>query len=371
MQRKTAGNTRRPKAHGNLCCHFLRGWVVRWRLADYVQAIGVLAGLTLIGVILMTHRERFLAALDRRPVPGRVPHFELNVYLTMEALGKVHPAHRIYGQWLQMSESERRLHRLDQAQIYVALAQRYDHYAIRPLPNPGDLDETRRLLETIRNLVGDRYAILLQGDATIGIPDGAGMEALALRMAEDPEAVDADAAAEVDRAIRRAEALAADRATAPDGFTLNSDYCFNSGCFLPPAWFDRFVMPHLTRLIRAYRELGFYTIKHTDGNIMPILDRLLEAGPHALHSLDPQGGVDMAEMVRRAGDRVCLIGNVNCGLLQTGTDEECVASARYALREGMKAPGYIFSTSNCIYTGMPLRRYELILDVWRREGVRG
>ena len=29
---------------------------------------------------------------------------------------------------------------------------------------------------------------------------------------------------------------------------------------------------------------------------------------------------------------------------------------------------YIFSTSNCIYTGMPLARYELMLDVWRKEG---
>ena len=34
--------------------------------------------------------------------------------------------------------------------------------------------------------------------------------------------------------------------------------------------------------------MGFYVIKHTDGNIMPILDQLVERKPHALHSLDPQ-----------------------------------------------------------------------------------
>jgi hypothetical protein len=34
---------------------------------------------------------------------------------------------------------------------------------------------------------------------------------------------------------------------------------------------------------------------------MPILNDLLDANPHALHSLDPQAGVDMAEMVRLAG----------------------------------------------------------------------
>lgn len=36
----------------------------------------------------------------------------------------------------------------------------------------------------------------------------------------------------------------------------------------------------------------------------------------------------------------------------------------------MKAPGYIFSTSNCVYTGMSIKRYELILEVWRKEGER-
>jgi len=30
--------------------------------------------------------------------------------------------------------------------------------------------------------------------------------------------------------------------------------------------------------------------------------------------------------------------------------------------------GYVFSTSNCVYTGMPLQRYELMLDIWRKEG---
>jgi uroporphyrinogen decarboxylase len=77
----------------------------------------------------------------------------------------------------------------------------------------------------------------------------------------------------------------------------------------------------------------------------------------------------MAEMKTAVGDRVCLIGNVNCGLLDSGTDEECIESARYALRHGMPGGGFIFSTSNCVYTGMRLERYELILDVMRREGV--
>jgi uroporphyrinogen decarboxylase len=78
--------------------------------------------------------------------------------------------------------------------------------------------------------------------------------------------------------------------------------------------------------------------------------------------------VDIAEVKSRYGSRVCLIGNVNCGLMDTGTDEEAMESVRYALRHGMPGGGYIFSTSNCVYTGMQLSRYEQILDIWRKEG---
>jgi uroporphyrinogen decarboxylase len=186
------------------------------------------------------------------------------------------------------------------------------------------------------------------------------------RIQDEPQKVKAEAEAMVTHAIREAEII--QKHGGLDGFALCSDYCFNTGPFLSPRMFSEYVTPYLARLTQAYREMGFYVIKHTDGNIMPILDQLVQTHPHALHSLDPQGGVDIAEVKRLVGDQVALIGNVNCSMLDTGTEEEVIASARYALQHGMPGSGYIFATSNCIYTGMRLERYELMLDVWRKEG---
>lgn len=315
----------------------------------------------------MTPRERFICALERKPLQGRVPHFELVFYLTMEAFGKVHPSHRQYGQWFQMTEKERQLHRLDMARIFLDTAERYEHSAIFLHPNPGTVEDTIRLIDLVREESGDTYFLMLHGDATYGVPSGAAMLEFVGRMADEPEKVKQDAEAMVDRALERAETLA--RHGGLDGFALCADYCFNTGPFLSPAQFSEFVTPYLARLTKEYREMGFYVIKHTDGNIMPILDQLMQTNPHALHSLDPQGGVDIAEVKRLVGHQVCLIGNVHCGFLQTGTEDEVVESVRYALRSGMPGSGYIFSTSNCIYTGLPLERYDLMLDIWRKEGV--
>jgi uroporphyrinogen decarboxylase len=315
----------------------------------------------------MTPKERFIAALERRPVPGRVPHFELVFFLTMEAFGKVHPSHRSYRQWDQMTEEERQIHREDIADIHIQTARRFDHSAIFLHPNPGSEDEAFRLIDIIRDKTGDEFFLMMHGDATYGIPSGTNMTDWVVKLVENPEEVKASAEKRVDNALKRAERFA--KHGGIDGWALCSDYCFNTGPFLRPEWFAEFVTPYLVRLCAEYRDLGHYTIKHTDGNIMPILDQLLEAKPDALHSLDPQGDVDIAEVKKIAGDKVCLIGNVNCGMLTTGTDEECIESARYALKNGMPGGGYVFSTSNCIFTGMRLSRYELILDVWRSDGI--
>jgi uroporphyrinogen decarboxylase len=245
-------------------------------------------------------------------------------------------------------------------------AERYEHDAIFIHPNPDSVEETLRLVDLIREKTGDRYFILRHGDATFSIPDGVEMFSFANRIADDRPGLKAEAAARVDQALREAEIY--QKHGGLDGFALCSDYCFNSGPFLSPRMFGEFITPYLARLTQAYREMGFYTIKHTDGNILPILDQLAQTHPHALHSLDPMAGVDIAEVKRRYGEELCLIGNVNCAKLDTGSEAEVVESARYCLRHGMPGYGYIFSTSNCIYTGMRLSRYDLMLDVWRQEG---
>jgi len=313
--------------------------------------------------VIIKPRERFITALDRKPLTGRVPHFELAFFLTMEAFGKVHPRHRAYHQWEQMSEKERTLHRRDSAGIFIRTAEEFEHSAIFLHPNPATIDEINRLINTVRDISGDKYFLMIHGDATFGIPSGEKMLDFTFRMKDEPQKLKEEAYKMVTDAFERAEQI-----KNLDGFALCADYCLNSGPFLSPSMFSEFIAPYLAKLIKGYRDMGFYTIKHTDGNIMPILDQLVQARPHAFHSLDPQAGVDIKEVKKLVGDKVCLIGNVNCGLLQTGTPEQVAESAEYALKWGMPGYGYIFSTSNCVYTGMPLERYRIMLDVWRKHG---
>ncbi len=136
--------------------------------------------------------------------------------------------------------------------------------------------------------------------------------------------------------------------------------------FFTPDLFDELIVPFLKETISTYREMGYYSIKHTDRNTLPIAKQIAACKPDAIHSLDPQGGVTIPEVRALVGDDICLIGNVNCALLQTGTGQEFPEDT---LRQGMdRGYGYIFSTSNCAYTGLPLNRYEEMLNIWRKYG---
>ncbi|NOY75988.1 MAG: hypothetical protein GXP32_09410 [Kiritimatiellaeota bacterium] len=313
----------------------------------------------------MDSKERFKAALERHPVEGRIPHFELAFFLTMEAFGKVHPLHRQYHQWDQMEVKERLLHLEDIAETYIATARKYEHDAIfiKATTWIASNEDYFELINIIRAKSNDAYFLMMHGDATYALPDGDGMCDFIYRLADEPDKVKLEAEMMVDGALEKAAEFATRGIL--DGYALCSDYCFNDNPFLSPSQFSEFITPYLKKLVRGYRDLGFHVIKHTDGNIMPILDQLVECEPHALHSLDPQGGVDIAEVKRLIGDKVCLIGNVSCSLMDSGSDAEVVESAEYALTQGAPGGGYIFSTSNCVYTGMKLKRYELILDAWR------
>ncbi len=136
----------------------------------------------------MSPRERFIAALERKPPTGRVPHFELVFFLTMEAFGKLHPCQRNYTQWGQMEEKERRLHRADIADVLIRTAERFEHSAI-VIPAPAyfwwNATELFHLIDLIREKSGDRYCLLINSDGTYDVPGGDRMVEFSMRLTFD------------------------------------------------------------------------------------------------------------------------------------------------------------------------------------------
>jgi uroporphyrinogen decarboxylase len=102
-----------------------------------------------------------------------------------------------------------------------------------------------------------------------------GIENLLIAMVEDPDLVAAlfDKVAEVNGQVCRN----AIRAGA-DVVLLGDDYASNHGPFCSPEHFGQLALPHLKRVINPIHEEGRLVIKHSDGNIWPLLDMIVVAG---------------------------------------------------------------------------------------------
>ncbi len=320
----------------------------------------------------MNHKERAIAALTLN-TPDRVPTFELEFQLEEEMFGRKFYSEALSPENLsKMGSAEKAKTIYDLAEYVVKVYTALD-YSIIPGFHLGEnkdfwsknilSEETKLFIKALREMVGDTCMIHYHGDGTFSIPDGNHMYEFAYAIADDAQGVKDKALKMAQDAIMRNKALAE---AGVDCLILCSDYCYNSGPFVSPAMFGEFIQPYLYRIIDEARRDGLYTIKHTDGNIMPILDQLVDCRPHGLHSIDPMAKVDIKEVKRLVGDKVCLCGNVDCSLMQTGTEAEVIQSAEYCLTHGKPGGGYIFCTSNVPFKGLPPDRYNLILDVWKR-----
>jgi uroporphyrinogen decarboxylase len=303
----------------------------------------------------MTGKERCLQTL-RFEEPDRPPHFEVMFELEREAFGLQFPNRH---SWHDCSPQERQQKIATCMAVYERIVERYAWDALAVFWPWSDPEGVAAAKATF----GDDILIgTMVGHSIWAIESIDDWVQFAADLYERPEEIHAEAEWRCVRALERIDRVIDAGA---DFVNLVNDVAFNDGPFISPRQFSEFVTPYLARQVARIRERGAIAIVHSDGMLMPILEDLVSTGPHVLHSIDPMAGMDIAEVKRRTYGRVALMGNVQCSLLQDGPRERIRESARYCLEQASPGGGYIFSTSNTIFPGMPLENYEYMLEVFR------
>ncbi|MBT3375157.1 MAG: hypothetical protein HN742_37180 [Lentisphaerae bacterium] len=132
---------------------------------------------------------------------------------------------------------------------------------------------------------------------------------------------------------------------------LGDDYAHNHGPMMSPTVFDQYIAPRLNRMVDLIHDEGAFCIKHSDGNIYPILDTIMATGPDGLNPIEPVAGMTLTETRRRVGPHVCLVGNIDCGhLLCSGTTEQVHEAVRQAVADGSAGGPFMLSSSNSIHS---------------------
>lgn len=132
---------------------------------------------------------------------------------------------------------------------------------------------------------------------------------------------------------------------------LGDDYAGNHGPMMSPELFRRFILSPLKKMIAMIHDEGALCIKHSDGDLYPLLDMIISAGPDGINPIEPVAGMELKKVKQLVGDKVCLTGNICCAhLLPHGTPEQVREAVRQAITDAGPGGGYILCSSNSIHS---------------------
>ena len=224
----------------------------------------------------------------------------------------------------------------------------YDDFRHYAPPDGTDPKALAHLPEVVERYKGTRAIFFMGRDAYFNPAHLRGVEDFLMDIIRAPDFVREliECCQQHDLALVK-QAVAA----GADIIVFGDDYADKNAPLMSPRHFEEIFLPYLQKAVDVAHEAGAYVIKHTDGNIMPILDLIVDTGIDALHPLEPAAGMSLAQVRSRYGDKLCLCGNVDCGpLLTWGTPAEVRETVRQCLRDAARDGAFILSSSNSIHS---------------------
>jgi uroporphyrinogen decarboxylase len=153
-----------------------------------------------------------------------------------------------------------------------------------------------------------------------------------------------------------------------DFIACEGDLAHNPGPLMSPSHYDKFIGPYHKEICTHVHKQGGKIVKHSDGNLTPLIPGLLDAGFDGLHPIQPQC-MDIGDTKRRFGSRACIIGNIDCSyLLVFGTQEDVKQSVKETIIKAAPGGGYIISSSNSIHPGCKPENYLAMVEAARVYG---
>lgn len=154
-----------------------------------------------------------------------------------------------------------------------------------------------------------------------------------------------------------------------DVLVIEDDIATDKGPMISAEHFETYINQYNRQIVERAHQKGLKVVRHSDGNLWPILDLLLDTGYDGLNPLEPQAGMDMKKVKSYCGDRICLLGNIDCvDLLPRGTTEEVEQAVIQTIEDGATGGGLIVCSSNSLHQGVNPENCIAMFQATRKYG---
>jgi len=140
---------------------------------------------------------------------------------------------------------------------------------------------------------------------------------------------------------------------------------------ISPAHWREFILLHMKDVCEElhHYEPGVKIYCHICGNILPIVESLIETGLDCIGPLDPLGGFTPGQVREIVGDRVSLMGGVNTLSFINNTPKQIIEEAKKCMFEAGRKGGYILSSGCVIPRGASMDNLKTLRIATEKYGV--
>jgi uroporphyrinogen decarboxylase len=205
--------------------------------------------------------------------------------------------------------------------------------------------------EQVRSLLPEGMGVIGQyGDIFTMTWEMMGFETFSLAIYENPDLVKALNEKVGELVLSMFEYFA--QSDAVDAIWYSDDIAFTQGLLVSPDTLHAYFFPWLKKIGDLARKANKPLLYHTDGLLWDVFEDIVACGVNAIHPIEPKA-MDIGEVKRRYGDRLCLLGNVDVDILARGSRSEI----RRIVKESIEKAGY--NGGYCVGSGNSIPEYVL------------
>ena len=142
---------------------------------------------------------------------------------------------------------------------------------------------------------------------------------------------------------------------------IGEDAAYKKSPMISTKMWREFVFPYHRRIVES---VDCPIIFHGDGNVLPVLPMVIEAGFVGYHSLEPAAGIDLASVKSEYGKDLVMIGNVDVRILAGDNLQVVRDEVNRCVEQGAPGGGYMIASCNSIYNGL---NPQAVLEMFRYE----
>ncbi len=111
--------------------------------------------------------------------------------------------------------------------------------------------------------------------------------------------------------------------------------------------FRTFILPYYKLLYQACKKRGIFIVQHSCGYIDKNLPDMVNAGLNCIQALEPAAEVDLANLKKTLGDRLCFMGGIDSSrVLNFGSPKDVANEVKRCINAAAHGGGYFVGPSH-------------------------